>query len=152
MNQGKFKVKPKGPWIPKKVKDKAGNVSDEKTLTTMSAGSKNFDYTGGIQTFTIPGSGEYKLRVIGAGDGSTSKGGTAEGTKHFEQGDIIYIVVGGTGGNHEGGYNGGGAGFVGGGGATHMAQRSGVLSSLEANKSSVLLVAGGRWRSFERIL
>ena len=83
---------------------------------------------------------------------NTSKGGTAEGTKHFEQGDIIYIVVGGTGGNHEGGYNGGGAGFVGGGGATHMAQRSGVLSSLEANKSSVLLVAGGRWRSFERIL
>ena len=25
MNQGKFKGKPKGPWIPKKVKDQAGN-------------------------------------------------------------------------------------------------------------------------------
>ena len=25
LNQGKFKGKPKGPWIPKKVKDQAGN-------------------------------------------------------------------------------------------------------------------------------
>ena len=25
LNQGKFKVKPKGPWIPKKVKDQVGN-------------------------------------------------------------------------------------------------------------------------------
>ena len=25
LNQGKFKGKPKGPWVPKKVKDQAGN-------------------------------------------------------------------------------------------------------------------------------
>ena len=51
------------------AKDKAGNVSDEKTLRAMSAGSKNFDYTGGIQTFSIPTTGTYKLEVWGAQGG-----------------------------------------------------------------------------------
>ena len=52
------------------MKYKAGNVSDEKTLTTITAGTKNFDYTGGIQTFTAPDTGTYKLEVWGAQGGN----------------------------------------------------------------------------------
>ena len=44
-------------------------MSDEKTLTTITAGTKNFDYTGGIQTFTAPDTGTYKLEVWGAQGG-----------------------------------------------------------------------------------
>ena len=65
------------------VKDKAGNVSDEKTLTTMSAGSKNFDYTGEIQMWTIPDSGTYKLEVFGASAGGL--GGASVGNKTFNK-------------------------------------------------------------------
>ena len=52
-----------------------------------------------------------------------------------------------------GGYNGGGSGYSsynnaesfgsGGGGATHIATKSGLLSSLENSKDSILIVAGG---------
>ena len=81
--------------------DKAGNVSDEKTLTTMTAGTKNFDYTGGIQTFTIPDTGTCKLEVWGAQGGVNGTrlcggyGGYTVGTIAFSKNTNIYIAVGG---------------------------------------------------------
>ena len=53
------------------VKDKAGNVS-EKTITIGT--SKNFNYTGAIQSYTVQ-PGKYKLEVWGAQGNNGSTGG-----------------------------------------------------------------------------
>lgn len=116
----------------------------------------NYGYTGGIQSFTAPDAGTYKLEVWGAqGDSSTSSsavpgyGGYGTGQVELAKGQIIYICVGGMPARWSGGYNGGGHGFNhngynGGGGATHMAKTNrGVLSSYYNYKSEVYLVAGG---------
>ena len=133
------------------VKDKAGNVSAEKTLTSYTTGYvKNFAYTGGAQTFTVPDTGKYKLEVWGAQGGSNGGtgglGGYSYGNISLTTNQVLYICVGGQSTSTTGGWNGGGnaTGVArGGGGASHIATRSGVLSGLSSYKSSVLIVAGG---------
>lgn len=123
--------------------------------------SQSFSYTGGIQSFTIPANGIYKLEVWGAKGGSTNggKGGHSVGYKGLMKGTTLYIVCGGRGdtGTYggSGGYNGGGAGksaeseavayAYGGGGATHIATVSGQLKNLSTYKNTgeILIVAGG---------
>ena len=128
--------------------------------------NNEFNYTGGIQTFTAPYSGYYKLEVWGASGGSLPSsssyeyfggyGGYSKGVVHLQKDETVYIVVGGQGSfssanNLPGGYNGGGAtgvydsgqGMGSGGGATHIARSTGVLADLEDNKNDVLIVAGG---------
>lgn len=86
----------------------------------------NFAYTGGQQVFTAPTNGTYKLQVWGAQGGYRSntvyggKGGYATGNITLEEGETVYIYVGGAG--RSGGYNGGGSrsGYYGGGGATDI--------------------------------
>ena len=126
-----------------------------------------FDYTGNVQTYTVPLTGTYKLEVWGAQGGGLNQtetsscagyGGYAYGNMNMSKGQTLYICVGGSGtlttipdGLSGGGYNGGGNGHrnsagnagYGGGGATHIATISGVLSSLASNTSSVIIVAGG---------
>lgn len=113
-----------------------------------------YDYTGDTQTFMTKCEGNYQLEVWGAQGGTSTskqgveyaggKGGYATGRKHLQKGKTIYIVVGGLEG-----INGGGFGYnthsgnANGGDATHMALSPGTLSSLENDKSSILLVAGG---------
>lgn len=123
---------------------------------------EEFNYTGDMQTFTAPATGIYKLGVYGAQGGSTAlsggKGGHSSGYVTLTKGDILYICVGGKGGDtgsgtDGGGYNGGGYGGTGdnaewsagggGGGATHIAKRTGILSELEDYLADILLVAGG---------
>ena len=117
----------------------------------------NFDYTGSEQTFTIPCDGEYKLETWGAqgGNGNSTYiggyGGYSTGIIAAQDDNKFFINVGGkgiTGKFAAGGYNGGGnsgnyettAGS--GGGATHIAVESGLLSTLEDKKESILLVSG----------
>ena len=107
-----------------------------------------FAYTGSEQTFTASASGNYKLEVWGAQGGGSSGGvgGYSIGSVSLEKNQIIYVNVGGTTTSGTGGYNGGGSitdNVYGGGGATHIANISGILSSLSSSKSSILLVAGG---------
>ena len=98
------------------------------------------------------------------------KGAYATGIIKIEQKTTLHIVVGGKGDGAiapkynnmgtsvKGGYNGGGAGSYvsftqynitskqlggGGGGATHIATKTGVLSSLSNSQDTVLIVAGG---------
>lgn len=119
-----------------------------------------FDYTGTIQTYTIPSTGLYKLEVWGA-----QKGGYSVGYKELHKNDVLYIVCGGIGSINSftvqsgagdygtGGYNGGGrlhltegsntGNWQCGGGATHIATVSGLLASLSAQRNNVLIVAGG---------
>lgn len=125
----------------------------------------NFDYSGNIDEFTVPNNGLYRLEVWGSQGGygynNTYRGGYggySRGDVYLTSGDVLYIGVGGAGGNREvknalinaGGFNGGGNSYgtankyVGsGGGATHIALRSGVLSSLESYLSDILIVSGG---------
>lgn len=135
------------------------------TVYAVSAGEGGenyelFNYTGGMQTFTAPHTGDFKLEVWGAQGGSGSNdvhggyGGYSVGTIHLTQGDIIYICVGGKGGGNATGdtsvvgYNGGGEANYGGnrgngGGATHMALVTGTLNTLNNSLSDILIVAGG---------
>ena len=118
-----------------------------------------FNYTGDVQTFTVPVTGYYKLECYGAQGGYSSsglggKGGLSQLTYPLTQGDVLYIYVGGQGecidgSSHpeggDGGWNGGGKGGTGvqfngqgtpynggggGGGATHIATSAiGPISS-----------------------
>lgn len=127
----------------------------------------NFGYTGGIQTYTVPATGLYLLKLYGSaghysnkGDsGAVDAGGQGGTTTQYvvlTKGTVLYIVCGGMGGRAwddsvPGGYNGGGKGhssgnwWVGsGGGCTHIAKISGTLHDIGASrKSQVLAVAGG---------
>ena len=129
--------------------------------------SVDFDYTGTEQVFTAPVSGTYKLETWGAQGGGPlgnegGYGGYSIGNITLNSNEHVYINIGGSGTTSEnkfnssaiGGYNGGGTSvnakggceqFVSGsgGGATHIAIHSGILSSLENFKNSILIVAGG---------
>lgn len=134
------------------------------TLAMAEGDYKTFGYTGGIQVYKIEASGFYKLETWGAQGGNQGGyhggyGGYATGVVMLRKGDTIYIGVGGQGTGASvasqsltGGYNGGGnvTGVAGinhmtasGGGATHMALRTGLLSSLSSYRSDILIVSGG---------
>ncbi len=121
----------------------------------------NFDYTGSEQLFTVPCKGIYKLETWGAEGGGYSNtggyGGYSVGNVELPAKNILYISSGESGKSSyqeslDGTFNGGGAseyqsGFVryfsSGGGATHIATKSGLLSTLSNSISSILIVSGG---------
>ena len=128
-----------------------------------------FEYSGNVQEFVAPMSGNYQLEVYGAQGGGVSlnygKGGYSKGTIYLNKNDKVYVCIGekgclqngSTGGN--GGYNGGGnggnggyyvpdksycAGGTGGGGATSITMTNrGVLKNFASYRNEVLIVAGG---------
>lgn len=139
------------------------NYTTSKT-TGDSWGAKNvceyFNYTGAAQYFIAPATGEYQIEAAGAWGGQKDAidnekyfkfgcGGGASGTIKLNEGDILYIYVGGAGSENDtkGGYNGGGAsGLYGysGGGATHIAKIGrGTLSNYKNHVDDLILVAGG---------
>ena len=139
----------------------------------------NFSYTGRYQ-YKLLTPGTYKLEVWGAQGGDATlasnqnsiggKGGYSSGILNIDSNVIVYIFVGGKGGNGTyvngtagvdggiGGYNGGGVGgrsypttnsaswhyssSGGGGGATHIASTAASLNTLSGN-SNLIIVAGG---------
>ena len=120
----------------------------------------SYEYTGEEEMFVPICNGNYKLEVWGARGGSYNTtdrggyGGYSVGTINLRENTNIYINVGGhgtcTSGLSPGGYNGGGAStkdttyFTGsGGGATHVAFKSGLLSTLSNNIDDIIIVAGG---------
>lgn len=132
-----------------------------------------YSYTGKIESIKLlPGIYQLECWGAQGGQGSDNeyantswcygKGGYSTGIIEISKVTILYICVGGRGISYlgypaiptysliKGGYNGGGDTFRdsyefggSGGGATHIALQSGLLSSLEQNKDSILLVAGG---------
>ena len=124
--------------------------------------TKEFQYTGSEQTFTVSLAGKYKLEVWGAWSGNDGDsngvsghrgyGGYSVGEVSLSPGDILYINIGGAGyfakkAISNGGYNGGGNAYYSGsgGGATHIALNNGLgeLKNYVDNQSDVLIVAGG---------
>ena len=80
----------------------------ESCITGEDASGTTFGFTESIQTFTAPETGTYQLETWGAqgqNDGSTrgGYGAYAKGDIWLNQGQTIYVVVGG-----QNGYNGGG--------------------------------------------
>jgi Glycine rich protein len=68
----------------------------------------DFTYTGGFQTYTVPETGKYEIKVAGASGGEgaqpgiPSKGGYAAEIKDdfdLTQGEVLRILVGGEGGD-----------------------------------------------------
>ena len=125
---------------------------------TNEGDSQSFAYTGGMQSFTAPQKGIYRLEVWGARGapghgGGYHCGGYGCGYRLMEKGEVIYICCGqaGSQGAKAFSYNGGAtgaanAGALGGsgGGATHMATMTGTLEAIgSGNLSKILVVAGG---------
>lgn len=147
-------------------KTKITPLSDTIVVKIFYKVNLEFYYTGTEQIFTVPINGTYKLETWGAqggvkisgGSSTTGYGGYSVGNITFSKGDIIYINVGGEGlitssssTKLNGGYNGGGMGYsykdsrggASGGGATHIANTSGLLSTLSSKVSNILIVSGG---------
>ena len=128
----------------------------------------DFSYTGGMQSFTAPFKGDYKLEVWGAQGGGVTDGsrggygGYSCGNTALSLNQTIYICVGGAGlsidpwgaapGPLAGGYNGGGSGddshshdwgadAASGGGATHIGKSNALLQNTAV--SNLFIVAGG---------
>ncbi len=128
------------------------------TFENIPSGSQTFNYTGGVQTFTVPaGINSLDVDVQGAKGGTGfqvystgGNGGRVTGTIAVTPGQVLNIYVGGMGGNGStlaggvGGYNGGGAGALypgnyaggGGGGASD-------IRVAPYNLNDRLAVAGG---------
>lgn len=92
----------------------------------------NFGYNGGVQAWTVPYTGTYRLTVHGASSGKltwwngnrypAARGGTSVGTVRLTAGTVLYVGVGGQGADNTvttgggtpafgtGGLNGGGIG------------------------------------------
>lgn len=157
--------------------------------TDTFAYSVDYDYTGSVQTWTVPKSGQYKIEAWGASSGNSlinekkqytnekdsngnkiptnvGFGGYSVGYINIDEGEKLYISVGGQGqdgiiGKAKGGWNGGGDGdwdrydiedngheaSAGGGGATSVTNSlisDGQLKNYANQKdSAVVLVAGG---------
>ena len=126
------------------------------------------NYSGSETTFTVPKDGKYLIEAWGAQGGSATDtyiggyGGYSKGYINLNEGDILYINVGGAGvkvnkgASGNGGYNGGGNVTLcqwtsststeycaTGGGATHIALSTGLLSTFSNNIRDILIVAAG---------
>lgn len=83
-------------------------------LGSAGAQTVNFGYTGSAQTYTIAGTGAYRISVFGAqgGNGANSRQGGAgaeiEGIYALQANDVLNLIVGGQGASSS--YSGGGGG------------------------------------------
>ena len=122
------------------------------TSSTVSSSSQIFNYTGSIQTWTVPaGVSSVSFTADGAqgansssGYGNGGLGGRLQGTLTVTPGQVLNIYVGGAASAATGGWNGGGNGPTsyptwggGGGGATDMRIGGTTLND------RVLVAAGG---------
>ena len=140
----------------------SGTITGATTVTlsfSIAFTYREFTHNQGVQEFSVPVSGTYKLEVWGARGGQNANGGNgnyggnggyAYGNKYLTAGQVIYICCGGYVDHTTGiysNYNGGGASNAWGGpggGATHIATTNrGVLSNYNSYRSEVLIVAGG---------
>jgi hypothetical protein len=121
-------------------------IDDDGTLYGKANSPWTFGYTGAVQQFVVPATGNYRLEAWGAQGGGTNggKGGYAQGEIALTQGEILYIYVGQAGATDSGGWNGGGRGAIAGngGGGTDFRTVDGAWN-LTASLNSRFLVAGG---------
>ena len=103
-----------------------------------------FNYTGNVQTYTVPITGIYKLEVWGAQGSGGGYGGYSYGNLAITQNNQLYICIGSSLG-----YNGGNPpialdAYNPGGGASHISTTNrGELVNYKNYQSEILIVAGG---------
>lgn len=128
------------------------------TTQTLENQVTNFE-TVGSSTYEAPATGTYTLQVWGAQGGYRSsstyggKGGYSIGTVNLNQGEKLYVYVGGSGNSvssasgsiYPGGYNGGGYRYQykGGGGATDIRLTGGNWNDIASLKSRIIVAGGG---------
>src|SRR4051794_27567324 len=75
-----------------------------------------FDFTGALQTYVVPTTGQYQITAFGAHGGSSFAGGgagaEAQGTLTLTAGETLDVIVGGAGTTGTFGAGGGGGSFV----------------------------------------
>ncbi len=138
-----------------------GNPNDLSYSFTGSSAYQQFYYTGKTQKFVADATGFYKLSVYGASGGGNSGGGSrggyggyAEGMIYLEEGQALYVNVGGKGYEgyeSAGGWNGGGnsdkyGSGSSGGGATDISlygQEGSTNWNTTEHLYSRIIVAGG---------
>lgn len=113
-----------------------------------------YTYTGRVESFTAPVSGQYKMECWGAQGGTLQsfhkpgRGGYCMGYHNMEQGELVFVCCGNCGGYGGYSYNNNWginlqAGMPG-GGATHISINSGgELQTFSSHPTDILLVAGG---------
>ena len=126
-------------------------------LAAAPAGAATFLYTGGEQTYVVPGGvSSVQISAIGAPGGtpppgggvSAGRGAVVTGVVAVSPGQILYVYVGGAGGFPAGGFNGGGDGGTadgimawGGGGASDVSRVPD--SAGDASFQARVIAAGG---------
>ena len=123
----------------------------------------NFDYTGNVQSYTVPLTGTYKIECWGASGGDTSfasggKGAYTSGNIKLFYGATLFVYVGQQGQKTSsesisgGGWNGGGNGNTmghsadgrsGGGGATDIRITQGNWDNPESLRSRIMVAGAG---------
>jgi prepilin-type N-terminal cleavage/methylation domain-containing protein len=133
------------------VADNAGNQAIQQTRTIrVLMGTLTFNYTGSVQTWTVPSNGRYRFEVWGSQGGGNSPGlgGYAWGEINLLAGQVFYIYVGqqGTGGSNPTRFNGGGSSGSGagtGGGASDIRTVGGAWDNSTSLNSRVIVAGGG---------
>lgn len=132
-------------------------VATNNDVLTSNSYTKDFAYTGDVQTYTIPVTGTYRIELWGASGGDIGSykgglGGYTSGYIHLQEGQILYFYVGGEGSQSTtGGWNGGGEtvteeqGKFGasGGGSTDVRLVSGAWNNFDSLKSRIMVAGGG---------
>ena len=108
----------------------------------------NFNYTGDVQSFTVPLYGTSKFECWGASGGDMTyvggNGGYTVGSLSLNSGNVFYAYVG----QSNGGYNGGGVSYqptIGGsgGGGTDIRLVNGNWNDFNSLKSRIMVAGGG---------
>ncbi|MGY8866054.1 MAG: beta strand repeat-containing protein, partial [Methylophagaceae bacterium] len=126
--------------------DTTGNTS--KATRIVNVYKSQFNYTGSVQTFTVPagvtsisvdayGASSQTLSSYYGGNGPIGKGGRVQANLTVTAGEVLNIYVGGSRSQNGGtGWNGGGLGYYAGGGASDI--RTGGTTLTDR-----VIVAGG---------
>ena len=146
-NGGKLTQSITGTWS-------AGKMYTYNISKTISVA--NFDYTGNVQTYTVPLTGTYKIECWGAQGGSTyapgGKGGYTCGNLQLSKGIPLYIYIGPTTSGISPVFNCGSSASTGGsvdvyispgGGATDVRLQNGDWNDFNSLKSRIIVAAGG---------
>ncbi len=131
-------------------------VATNNDILNSNSYTKEFAYTGDVQSFIVPVTGTYRIELWGSSGGDIGPyqgglGGYTSGYIQLEEGQALYFYVGGEGSQTTtGGWNGGGNLNPGeelygssGGGSTDVRLVSGAWNSFDSLKSRIMVAGGG---------
>ncbi|MCX8074367.1 MAG: glycine-rich protein, partial [Clostridia bacterium] len=124
------------------VTDQVGNIADEviRVVTVLAPVDVTFNYTGSVQTWTVPLNSTYIIECWGAqGASNGGKGGYTKGSIYLTKDTILYLYVGQQG-TSSAGFN---SGTKGGGGASDVRLSGGAWNDTVGLRSRIMVAGGG---------